>query len=470
MKSVAVIGGGPGGYVASIRLAQLGASVTLIEKHKIGGTCLNYGCIPTKTLHKNAEILETLRHIDRFGIQIDGFSLDATKVKERKDEVVEKLVSGIEQLLSANKVEVIFGEAKFESPHTLSILLENGDVQTKTFDDIIIATGSDSQRLPLQGIDLPGVLTSKEILDLDFIPEKLLVVGGGVIGMEFASIFSSLGSTVEVIQKIDRILEEVDGEIVKRYTATLKKKGITLHKNVDISHIEQTDKGLKILGTQKTAEVSYEGTHILMATGRKAFYQGLNLDKIGVSIGAKGIEVNSDFQTNVPHVYAIGDVNGQLMLAHVASHQGVSAAEVIMGMKPAGNHHVVPNCIFLFPEIACVGINEEQAKEKNIPIKVSKFPFIANGKALSIDETEGFVKVICDPEGLILGVHIMGPHASDLIHEGTLAIAQKIRVDAIANTIHAHPTLSESFAEASLGILDAAIHLAPNTKKKGASI
>lgn len=464
-KKVAVIGGGPGGYVAAIRLAQLGAEVTLIEKHKIGGTCLNYGCIPTKTLYKNAEVLRTLNDAEIFGVTIEGMHVDAGKIAARKNEVVHQLVSGIEQLIKTNGIEVIEGTAAFKGAGELSIQPEEGAAYERTFDDVIIATGSVPSLPPIGGLETEGVVTSKELLDFKEIPKKLIVIGGGVIAMEFACIFSALGAEVEMVIRSDRCLREVDGEIAKRFTASLKKKGITLHKNVQMEQIEKTPEGVRLVGRQKEAPVAFEGDALLVSTGRKPYFEGLNLEGIGVQT-EKGIVVDAHYKTSVDHVYAIGDVNGHMLLAHAASHQGITAAEAIMGIEPEGYNDVVPNCIFVFPEIACVGLDEERAKEKGVAIKKSKFPFVANGKALSIDETEGFVKVITDENDIVLGVHIMGPHASDLIHEGALAITQKLHVSEIGKTIHAHPTLGEAFAEASMGILETAIHLAPKKKKK----
>lgn len=460
-KKIVVIGGGPGGYVAAIRGAQLGAEVTLIERHKIGGTCLNYGCIPTKTLYKNAELLNTLKHIEDFGIQTGEVAIDVEKIQSRKDTVVTSLVTGIEQLLKANGVHVIQGSASFVSEDTLKIVLDNGETQTLTCDHIVVATGSKPSMPELEGIDLPGVITSKELLEFDKVPKKLVIAGGGVIAMEFAGIFAAMGTEVDVVIRSDRFLREVDTEITKRFAPLLKKNGIKLNKNVSLSRIEQTENGLVLVGEGKKGEVRFEADQILMSTGRGPVMDGLNLEAAGIEFTRKGIVVDTHFKTTNPNVYAIGDVNGRIMLAHAASHQGIAAVETIMGLSHQGNHDVVPNCIFVFPEIAGVGLTEDQAADQGIEIKKSKFLFAANGKALSIGEPDGFIKVISDLEDTILGVHIMGPHASDLIHEGALAITQKLKVDAIANTIHAHPTLGEAFAEATLGLKNEAIHMVP---------
>lgn len=460
-KRIVVIGGGPGGYVAAIRGAQLGAQVTLIERHKIGGTCLNYGCIPTKTLYKNAELLNTLKHIDDFGISVGEVSIDVDKIQKRKDEVVTQLVTGIEQLIKVNDIDVIQGSASFVSEDTILVTKEDGETFHITCDDIIVASGSKPSMLPLEGIELPGVITSKELLEFESVPRRLVIIGGGVIAMEFAGIFAAMGSEVDVVIRSDRFLKEVDSEITKRFAPFLKKKGINLHKNVSFVRIEKTEDGLALVGETKKGEVKFPADQILVSTGRSPVLEGLNLEAAGIEYTRKGITVDNHYKTTAKNIYAIGDVNGKIMLAHAASHQGIAAAEAIMGIEHKGNHEVVPNCIFVFPEISSVGLSEDEAAEKGIEIKKSKFMFGANGKALSIGEPEGFIKVISNMEDVILGVHIMGPHASDLIHEGALAITKGLTVDDIANTIHAHPTLGEAFAEATMGLKGEAIHMAP---------
>ena len=466
-KKIIVIGGGPGGYVAAIRGAQLGAKVVLIERHKIGGTCLNYGCIPTKTLYRNAELLNTLSHIGDFGISVGEVQFDMEKIQERKDDVVKTLVGGIEQLIKANNIEVIEGSASFIDAKTLKVTKNDGEIVEVTGDDIIIATGSTTQIPPFEGVKLPGVITSKDLLEFKTVPEKLVIIGGGVISMEFAGIFAALGSEVSILIRSDRFLREVDTEITKRFGASLKKKGIELHKSIENMAIVQTEDGLKVTGTTAKGPVEFPATNVLLSTGRSPVYKDLNLEATGVTVDRKGIVADHHtFKTSADHIYAIGDVNGIIMLAHAASHQGIAAVEHIMGIEHKGNHDAVPNCIFVFPEIATVGISEDEAVEKGIEIKKSKFMFGANGKALSIGEPEGFIKVISDVNDVVLGVHIMGPHASDLIAEGTLAVANKMTVDQIANTIHAHPTLAESFAEATLGLRGEAIHMAPPKLKK----
>ena len=307
-KKIVVIGGGPGGYVAAIRGAQLGAKVTLIERHKIGGTCLNYGCIPTKTLYKNAELLNTLSHIEDFGIKVDGFSIDMDKIQSRKDDVVKTLVGGIEQLIKANGIEVIEGSASFVNATTLKVVKSDGETIEVTGDDIIIATGSTTQIPPFEGVKLPGVITSKELLEVTEVPEKLVIIGGGVISMEFAGIFAALGSEVSVLIRSDRFLREVDTEITKRFGATLKKKGIDLHKSIENMAIVQTENGLAVTGNGPKGPVEFPATKVLLSTGRSPVYRDLNLEAAGVEVSKKGIACDHHtFKTNVDHVYAIGD-------------------------------------------------------------------------------------------------------------------------------------------------------------------
>lgn len=476
-KDIIVIGGGPGGYVAAIRAAQLGASVTIIEKDKLGGTCLNRGCIPTKALYREAEILNTLKRIDEFGISIDSFKIDVDKIQHRKQDITNQLVGGIEQLLKANGVELIRGTASLKDKNTVSIELQDGSKSEITGNNIIIAVGSKPSLPPIEGAGLPGIYTSEDILNFNDIPKSLAVIGGGVVGMELACIFNAMGTKVTVLEFLPSILAQLDSDIVKRLTPALKKKGMDINTSTKVSKIEKTDLGFSILCEGKKGEIKIEAEKVLIAAGRLPVTEGLNLEGIGVDFDRKGIKVDSNYETSVKGIYAIGDVNGEAMLAHAASHQGVKAAEYIMGKECLQHNSVVPGCIFVFPEIASVGITEDEAKAKGIPYKTSKFMFGANGKALALGEGEGFIKVISTssstpeveqqitstPE-VVIGVHIMGPHASDLIHEGALAITNKLTTLDIKNTIHAHPTLSEAFYEAILGLNGEAIHMAPSRR------
>ncbi|HCO18618.1 MAG TPA: dihydrolipoyl dehydrogenase [Tissierellales bacterium] len=469
-KRIAIIGAGPGGYVAAIRAAQLEAQVYLIENREIGGTCLNRGCIPTKTYFRNAQILSDLRNSHEFGIKVEGFSLDGKALLERKNKVVNDLVSGIERLIgSYQNIELIQGKASFKDKNTLNVQLNGGGSREVEADNIIIATGSFPQMTETKGIDLPGVITSDDLLELDHVPETLIVVGGGVIGLEFASIYKELGS--HVILLASRILKDGDKEIAKRLTPMLKKQGIETYVDIRAKEITKDGERLKVVARykEKDEEIEVIGDYVLIASGRAPLVEGLNLEGIGVEFSGRGIKVNDSYETTVPGIYAIGDVNSKgIQLAHVASSQGEYVVETIMGHKPDLNHEHWPACVFTMTEVAQVGFTEEQLKEKGIDYRSSKFMFSANGKALSLGETDGIVKILASNEdNRILGVHIIGPHANDLIHEGALAISNNMDVSAIKRTIHAHPTLSEAFFEAALGLDEAAIHIAPKKKRRG---
>lgn len=468
-KKIAIIGAGPGGYVAAIRLAQLEAEVYLIENREVGGTCLNRGCIPTKTYFRNAEIMHNLKRADEFGIEVDGYRLDGKALQSRKNQVVNTLVTGIEKLISSYKnIELIPGTAKIKGKNTVSVELIAGGNREVEVDNIIIATGSFPQMTETKGVDLPGVITSDDLLEMEKIPETLIVVGGGVIGLEFASIYQELGS--KVILLASRILKDADKEISRRLTPLLKKQGMDVYVDIRAKEITREGDKLKVVAKykEKDEEVEVFGDYVLIASGRAPLVKGLNLDVVGVEYSNRGIKVNDDFETTVEGIYAIGDVNSKgIQLAHVASAQGVHVAEKIMGLEPDVNLEHWPACVFTLNEVAQVGFTEEQLKEKGIEYKSSKFMFGANGKALSLGEGDGIIKILAaKDDNKVLGIHILGPHANDLIHEGALAIANDMDANAIMRTIHAHPTLSESFYEATLGLDDIAIHIAPPRKRK----
>ncbi|WP_029451114.1 dihydrolipoyl dehydrogenase [Clostridium algidicarnis] len=463
-KDIIIIGGGPGGYVAAIRAAQLGLNVTVIEKDKLGGTCLNRGCIPTKALYRNAEILNILENIDEFGISVSDYSINVAKVQDRKNKVVHTLVLGVEQLLKANKVEVISGEATLKDKNTVTVKTADGvqDMRTK---NIIIATGSVPYMPNIKGIEEKGVVTSDELLEFEEIPEELVILGGGVIGLEFAGIFNAMKTKVKVIKASTTIFPSVDSDITKRYSAYLKKQGIEVQSSVDVKSIERQGEKLVVKAEGKKGEMSITADTILISKGRRANVKGLDIESLGIDMDKKGIRVDENLKTNIEGIYAIGDVNGISLLAHAASSQGVYAVEHIAGLTNKKYEAIIPDCIFVFPEIASVGVTEDEAKKRELEYNASKFMFGANGKALSLGEGDGFIKILSLKEDdTIIGVHIMGPHASDLIHEGALAINNKLGVEDIKKTVHAHPTLSEAFYEAALGLKKEAIHIAPPRK------
>ena len=465
-KDLIVIGGGPGGYVAAIRAAQLGAKVVLIEQDKIGGTCLNKGCIPTKSLYRNAQMLNYLKDMSEFGITLEGYSFDILSAQKRKQEIVDRLQSGIAHLLKSFGVEVVSGKGTLISDSIVEVTFEEGKT-TIEGKNILLATGSEASRIPIPGMDLPGVITSDQALELDIIPKEMVIIGGGVVGIEFAGIFSSFGTQVTVLELLPRILPTVDEEIVRRLTPLLKKKGIKIEASVVVKEIVQEAHGYKVLAEAKQGAREYPAELVLVSAGRKVNTENLNLSEIGINFDRAGIKVDSQYRTSIPSIYAIGDVIGGKMLAHLASEQGRTVAENIFGSGSQINEDAIPSCIFSFPEVAGVGLTEEEAKERKIPYIVSKFMFAANGKALTMGEADGLVKVIAEEDSKkIIGVHILGAHASDLIHEGVLAIQNGLRAEDIGHTIHAHPTLAESFHEAILGLENKAIHMVPTQSKK----
>ena len=468
-KKIGIIGAGPGGYVAAIRAAQLGADVYLIENREVGGTCLNRGCIPTKTYFRNAEIMASLRRASEFGIEVDGYRMDGKALQDRKNEVVTTLVTGIEKLISTYKnIEFIPGTASIKNKNTLHIELLAGGNREVEVDNIVISTGSFPQMTETVGVELPGVITSDDLLEMDEIPETLIVVGGGVIGLEFASIYQELGS--HVILLASRILKDADKEISRRLTPLLKKQGIETYLDIRAKEITKEGDKLKVLAKykEKDEEIEVVGDYVLIASGRGPLVKGLNLDGAGIEYTKRGITVNDEFETTIEGVYAIGDVNSKgIQLAHVASAQGVYVIEKMMGHTPDINLEHWPACVFTMNEVAQVGDTEEQLKEKGIEYKSSKFMFGANGKALSLGEGDGLIKILAGKhDNKVLGVHILGPHANDLIHEGALAMSNNMDANAIMRTIHAHPTLSEAFYEATLGLDDIAIHIAPARKRR----
>ncbi|MGI6065388.1 MAG: dihydrolipoyl dehydrogenase [Bacillota bacterium] len=464
-KDLIVIGGGPGGYVAAIRAAQLGAKVVLIEEEKLGGTCLNRGCIPTKALFKNAQVINTIKSVDEFGINTGDFSFDMKRAQERKKDIVGQLRGGICQLLKANGVEYMQGRGRLIDGCSVEVVSTVGDKETLDAKNILIATGSLPSMLPIPGMELPGVMTSNEVLELDRVPKSMVIIGGGVVGIEFAGIFHSFGTKVTVLEYLPRILPMMDEEIVKRFTMLFKRRGIKIETGIEVKEVCRGEEGLVVKALGKKGEAEYWGETVLVSAGRSINIDGLNLDEAGVKYNRKGILVDDKYRTSLPSVYAIGDVIGGQMLAHVASEEGIAAVENMLGnngsINGSINHDAVPSCVFSFPEIAAVGLTEQEAKKKNIPYLVSKFPFGANGKALTMGESDGLVKVLAQDTGKIIGVHILGPHASDLIHEAALAVENGLTANDIGKTVHAHPTLGEAFLEAALGIKNKAIHLAP---------
>ena len=453
-KDIVIIGGGPAGYVAAIHAAHLGANVALVEKDRLGGTCLNRGCIPTKALVSSVEVLLGVKRADGFGIDVDTVKINFRKIMARKRLIVNKLVSGVEQLMKANRISVYRGTGRILSPYLVKV--NDEELATRK---VIIATGSESALLPVPGLDLPGVLTTDDALELKELPESLVVIGGSHVGVEFASIFSRLGTKVTIVKRRPLQLEPVDEEIGRRFAQTLPRQGIEVKIGAAVKAIRREGSVLKVVWDTPEGEQGVEGQAVLMATGRQPYTEGLGLSQLGIRMDGRAIVVNEYLETSIPGVYAIGDVLGKSMLAHVAFYEGEVAVENALGHPRQADYRAVPSCIFTQPEIAGVGITEREAKDSGVPYKVSKFPFLACGRAVTMDETAGMVKMICGAEnGRLLGMHIMGPHASDLIAEGALAIQLGATARDIAHTIHAHPTLPEAVREAAMGQLEGSIH------------
>ena len=456
---LAVLGGGPAGYVAALRAAQLGARCMLFEKQSVGGTCLNRGCIPTKALIRSAEVLLELREAASYGVTIGGpVSADWQRMVTRKGEVVRTLVSGVESLLASGKVNLIRHEATLSARSDGGWQIGAGD-ETHVARKAIIATGSVPARLPVPGNDLPGVITSTEALNLERIPSELVIAGGNVIGLEFACLFWALGSRVTVLEMLPGILPATDERFSARLLSIMRARGVTILLGAKVAAIESAAPGLRVRYETPQGESAVTGDTVLLATGQRPYTEGLGLQELGIAMNRRAIAVNDRLEASLPGLYAAGDCVGGQMLAHVASHHGIVAAENALGARRAIDLGTVPACIFTLPEIAGVGLTEKQAKEKGIATAVGRFPFAALGRAIALGETEGQVRLICEASsGTVLGMHVMGPHASDLIAEGALAVRLGLTARQLADTIHAHPTLPEAVAEAALGVYGEAIH------------
>ncbi|MGN8875926.1 dihydrolipoyl dehydrogenase [Pseudoflavonifractor sp. HCP28S3_F10] len=462
MYDLVVIGAGPGGYVAAIRAAQLGMKTAIVEKDACGGTCLNYGCIPTKALYKNAEVVDEIARAAEFGVDVKGYSIDMEKVQARKDKIVKTLSGGVEGLLKANKVELVRGAAKIIAPGKVEVngkVLETGK--------ILIASGSKSSKPPIKGIDNPGVITSKEALEMDHVPGKIVIIGGGVIGIEFAGIYRAFGAEVTVVEFMPKIIPAVDKEITDRLQKLLEKKGIRFMVGTRVEEISKSGSALSVTVDKAGEKSSLPCDQVLVSTGRELDIEGLNLDGLGVAYDRKGVKVDENYMTSVPGIYAIGDVIGGVMLAHVASEEGKVCVERMAGEDARVDYDLIPSAIFTFPDVASIGLSEEQAKERGLEYEVGKFQFAGNGKALTMNAAEGMMKVIVSRDKQkILGVHIVGPNASDLLAEAALAMRGEFTVEEAANTMHGHPTLSEAFEEALTLTLGRGIHSMPARKKK----
>ena len=458
-KDVVIIGGGPGGYVAGIRLGQLGKSVAVIDKGNVGGVCLNWGCIPSKALIHAAKVYEEIRHGETIGISVKGASIDLKKTQAWKNDVVKKLTSGVSQLLKASGGQIIKGEARFTGANKITVKKDAGE-ETIEFQQAIVATGSRPISIPGFEMDGKKVVDSKDALDWTKAPKSMVVIGGGVIGMEMGMLYEKLGTKVTVVEMTDQLLPGTDKEVAQTLQRVCKKRSIDVYVSSKALSYEEKKGTLNVkLETQK-GSVDVPCEVILLSVGRAPNGGDLGLGKYGVKVTDRGmIPVNGKMQTNVPHIYAIGDVSGPPLLAHKASKEGLVAAEVIAGGHEEYDVRAMPGAIFTDPEIATVGLNEEEAKAKGLKVYTGKFPFAASGRALSSEQTDGFAKLVIE-EGtdLLVGASIIGAGASDLISEVTFGIEMGASVEDMAMTVHPHPTMSETLMEAAEAALGKPIH------------
>ncbi len=454
-----IMGAGPGGYVAALKAAHMGAKVCLVEREEVGGTCLNRGCIPTKALIASAELLGKIRRSNEFGIRTKGVSFNLPQMMQRKKEIVSRQVQGIRHLLQKNGIELVEGSGKLLSSHLVEISQNGEKLSEVEGSKVIMATGSEPAKIPLFPVDGKNVLTSNEALEIEDVPKNLIIVGGGVIGCEFAGIFSEMGcevSIIDILPKLLGTLSNVEARITIQLEMILKKRGIKLLLGRKIKRVV-TQEGRVSVFTEDGGELTAE--KVLVCIGRHLNSEGIGLEDLGVEMERREILVNKQMETNVAGIYAIGDVTGKVQLAHVASAQGIVAVENCLGNRAFLDYQAVPNCIFTTPEIAYVGLDREGANRAGYEVKVGRFNFAFSGKAQIMGEAEGLVMIIAEEKTFrVLGVHILGPHASDLIHEGALAISQGLTTIDIAQSIHAHPTLSEVLCEAARTVHDKAIH------------
>ncbi len=457
---IAILGGGPGGYVAALRAAQLGAQVVLIEEKTIGGVCLNVGCIPTKALLRSAEVYRAFRQAETFGLRLEGNVMpDWPAIQARKETIVQQLVQGVEKLLHKAGVQVLRGRGRFIASRVLEATTADG-VQRVEAKHVVIATGSQPVRLPLPGMDLPGVIDSTGVLVLEALPERLLVIGGGAIGVEFADIFNAFGTEVTVVEMLDRLLPQMDADLGPALAWTLGQRGVQFYLKSRVTRVDNVEGDLRATIATPDGEVGIEADRILVAVGRRPNVEDLGLKAAGVRFDKAGISVDPQMQTNVPGIAAVGDVTGGPLLAHVAMRGGEVVAENALGHTATLDLKTVPGCVYTDPEVASVGLTEAQAREAGYDVRVGRFPLNASGKALTYGETDGFVKVVSEARfGEVLGLHVVAPHASDLIHEGGLALALEATLDELVTTVHGHPTLSEAVREAALEVRGEALHL-----------
>ncbi len=459
-KRVAILGGGPGGYTAAIRAAQLGAEVTLIEKNILGGTCLNVGCVPTKVLLHAAEVYRAAKEGELIGLTVGSVNVNWGGLMDRKANVVKTLVDGVAVLMKSHGITVVDGIGTLVSPKEIAVEKKDGARETVKADAIIVATGSGPSVPPIPGFDLDGVITSTEALSLDGLPSSVVIVGGGVIGMEFASLFATFGVQVTVVEMLPEILPMIDGEIVAILKGLLARRGVVFHTTSKVTAVARTGDRLAVSVETPEGALSLDADKVLVSVGRRPVTKGIGLENIGVAMDRARVRVDGRMATSVPGVYAIGDCASKIMLAHVASREGEVAAENIMGRAVTMDYKTVPSAVYTAPEIASVGLGEKEAREQGFQVKIGRFPLMANGKSIIMNEADGMVKYVVDGKyDEILGVHIIGPRATDLIVEGALALRLEATVDEIVTTVHAHPTVGEALMEGAMAVRGEAISL-----------
>lgn len=461
---VIVIGAGPGGYVAAIRAAQLGANVTVVEKEFLGGTCLNWGCIPSKAMIASAERLHDVKVAGEYGVKVEGeVSLDFEKMSAHRDKTVTTLRGGVGSLLKKNKINHVEGFAKFVDPHTISVE-KDGSSKTLRAKNFILAMGSGVIYLQIPGLQggrEDGVWTSDDAVTAPYIPKRMLILGAGAVGVEFAYVFNQFGTKVTVVEMMPRVIPMMDEDLGNELGKIFKRQGVDVRTGASLDKCEKTANGWACHVTSGGKTEVIEVDVVLLGVGRKAMTDNMNLEKIGLKLHRRGVEVVDDsLRTHVPHIFAIGDVTGRIQLAHVASHEGcVVARNIVKNESKHVDYKSTPNCVYTSPEVASVGLSEGEAKEQGYDVTVGKFAFRGLGKAIATRHTDGFVKVVCDKKyGEVLGVHMLGAHVTDMIHEGVTAIKLEATLDVMVDTIHAHPTMAEAVLEAFEDAHGMAIH------------
>ena len=457
---LAIIGSGPGGYVAAIRAAQLGARVAIVEKEHLGGTCLNWGCVPSKALLESAHLMTAAKGAAAFGIDIAGLTADFARVQAHKEKVVRQMRSGVEGLLKGNRVTVFAGFGSFVTPRRIRVQHADGTSTEIVAKNVVIATGSVEARPPIPGIETPGVMTSKEALSLAEVPPSIVIVGGGYIGVEFATVYAAFGAKVTIVEMLPTIVPLEDPEIGKALATAFVKQGMVVKTGTRVTQIAASASGYKLSLAAGDATETIEAAKVLVAVGRIPFTEGLGLDRIGVAMDRRAIKVDRKMRTSVPGVYAIGDSVAGIMLAHVASSEGEVAVENALGHESEMDYRAVPNTVFCQPQVASVGMTEEAARKAGYDVQVGRFPFLAVAKAVAAGHTDGFVKVVAETKyGQVLGIQMIGASVADLIGEATMAINLETTIEDFAKTIHAHPTTTEAIKEAALDAAGRPIHI-----------